>query len=251
MKELSLVVLALIIGTNCGKQAALTNESENGNLNQRPVVTSLLPEPVDSGRGDAKEGESKAPPVAFKDSDFKNFSYVTSARQTIRLKDGSHEYANPEGGGDTFDLAGVSYVDLTGDGKEEAVVELFQVSCGVSCDGGSHLFYFYSSSNGKAKPLWRFETGSLAYGCGLKSFVVRKRKMTLETFSNCRFSGPVLESSSDPNETGGGKFSAVSFTRFVLEFDGNRFVPGKRQLFPFPEGDVKNYSADVRISDAE
>jgi hypothetical protein len=251
MRDLSLLALALILVANCGKHVSPTDDSGNVNQNQRPVVTGLLPEPADNSRGDAREAEKKARPAAFKDIDFRNFLYVTSLRPSLRLQDGNFEYANPEGGGDTVELAGVSYVDLTGDGKEEAVVELLQVSCGGSCDGGSHLFYFYSSHNSKPKPVWRFETGSLGYGCGLKSFVVRKRQMTLETFNNCRFNGPVLESSFDPNETGDDKFRAVSFTRLVLEFDGKTFAPTKRELFPYPEGDVRNYSAKVSVSDAE
>jgi hypothetical protein len=85
-------------------------------------------------------------PDEFKSVDFNNFEYDFG-----RLKDGEFEkehsgkYAR---GGSRFSFDDVFYIDLIGDSKKEAVVFLYRVGCGGSCDGGSNIIYFYSSRNG-------------------------------------------------------------------------------------------------------
>jgi hypothetical protein len=129
---------------------------------------------------------------------------------------------------------------VTGDGKKDAVVRLHRVSCGGSCDGGSHLFYVYSARRNRPNLYWRIETGSLGYGCGLKSLDIKGRKVTLELFNQCRRKSVSFEREALP-EDGVGKFGATAYTRF-------RFVSNGK-TFPFPQGDVMNYRAEINISD--
>jgi len=191
---------------------------------------------------------SQETPAAFSRIDFKNFSYSTNLRGRIALKDGTYRYENPQGGaGDTFTFYGVSYLDLTGDGADEAVVGLLAVSCGGSCDGGSLLFYFYESRRNKLRLITRLETGSLAYDCGLKSFSLIGSKLTLELFRTCDFRGSSFQVLEDADMYGG-KFQAQSFTRFLFKFDKNSFALKKREVLPFPPGDAKNYSQRSRFA---
>jgi hypothetical protein len=192
-------------------------------------------------------------PVQFRKIDFKNFSYpIGWKRRTVALRDGRVEYFEDKYLGNAlFEVRNVGFVDLAGDGKLEAVVDLFWVSCGGSCDGGSHLFYCYSLDSGKLNLLSRIETGSLGYGeCGLKSFILTRKKLALETFHVCRFDGTSIKLATDrhPNpDAKMGKFVADKFTRFTLEFKGKRFVLNKREVLANPHEDIMNYPSRIEI----
>ena len=84
-----------------------------------------------------------------------------------------------------FNLEDVYYQDVTGDGSPEAIVRLLHLRCSGSCDGGADLFYIYSRRNGRLKNIWQYETGSYAYGCGLKSFSLRGKQVVLELTNGC------------------------------------------------------------------
>jgi hypothetical protein len=121
----------------------------------------------------------------FREVDFKNFSYgvyTISEGKThgLTLTDG--QMWDDFG---WFNLEDVYYKDITGDGSAEAIVRLLRMRCSGSCDGGADLFYIYSRQNGKLKNLWRYETGSYANGCGLKSFTLGHRQVLLELFGQC------------------------------------------------------------------
>ena len=241
----------MLLGSSCAPLPA--NQQSNGIQNANRSITTPTPEIVANDETDDSEKTTRVPPE-FNGIDFKNFSYPTDWRKRrVKLKEGAYQHANPEGGGgDTFELDSIHFVDLHRDGRATAVVQLFQVSCGGSCDGGSQLFYFYQIRNGKPSLFWRIETTSLAYECGLKSFVISKRKLTLEVFKACQIKGSSIQQSSDANEDeseGGGKFKAKSFTRFVFDFKNGRFIKRRRQILPNPYNDVMNHDQLVSISD--
>jgi hypothetical protein len=247
MKRAVLLVLVLMSGVNCASR--ITSQSNNSaTQNAQPNA-----QPTESVKPSAAEGDEVAStekvnevPPEFRDVDFKNFVYPASyGKGSVRLKDGSYEQA--EGmGGDTFELRDISFVDLAGDEKKEAVVELFWLSCGGSCDGGSHLFYVYSSRQNRPALFWRIESGSTAYGCGFKSLKVNGRKINLELFNNCRFNGATPENT--PAEGESGKFSALVYTHFLFESNGKKMALKRREVFPYPEGSAKNYRPEVKIS---
>jgi hypothetical protein len=249
-KTLFLLTVGFMVGPSCASHPI--SQTSNTALSQNTPTTTSSISPIAESRRDVSNGAEKKQevPLAFKNIDFKNFSYPTSFRRpSIRLKDGTYEHDNPTvGGGDTFDLSGVDYVDLTGDGEKDAVVRLDWVACGGSCDGGSYLFYFYSIRRGRAVLLSRIEMGSLGYDCGLKSFTLSKTNLKLETFRACRFNGLSFNSAHDADETGG-KFLTNRFTQFGLRFDGRKFVLRTRKVFPFPEDDFRGYEPKINISD--
>jgi hypothetical protein len=251
MKRAVLLAFASILGADCASHN-ISRATQVANLNQNTQQTlagagTAANANVNAvSEGSEKTGEA---PVEFGNIDFKNFTYpVKWGKGSIRLTDGKYEHEDcKDTGGDTFELRSVDYVDLTGDEQKEAIVQVGWVSCGVSCDGGSNLFYLYSVRNNRLTLLWRLETGSLGYGCGLRSFIVRQRIITLEVFNKCRFDGSSFERENYSDETG--KFAAKAVTRLIFKFNGKRFVREKREVFTSPGGDAKNYHAEVSISD--
>ena len=190
-------------------------------------------------------------PAEFKHIDFKNFVYPISrymasaaaiSKRSVKLRDGKAEFpARPGGGGTTYDLRDVTYIDLNDDGRKEAIVRLSQVACGGSCDGGTEIFYFYSSRHQDPILLTRLEIGSNAYECGLKSFVLKDRKLLLETFRACRFTGSRF--SLDYHNSGDrGKFMTVLSTKFTFHFTGARFIQDRRRVVSYKE--PLDYRAD-------
>ena len=251
MKKLSGLAIGLMLVSCCSRAT-----SNSGNLKVTEI--SATPSPISQPEIDREpETDADKPvPEQFRNADFKNVTYPVTPDvdvtppfrlSSVRLKDGSFELLDPKGvGGLTFDLQDIDYVDLTGDGKEEAIVQLSQLVCGGSCDGSSAFFYFYSAVGGRAKLLSRIETGSMAYDCGLKSFVLKGSLLTLETFRNCRFDGVTLKTSDDA-DLAGGKFITREFTRLHLKFNGQKFVLQKRELLPNPNDDISNYSAKIEM----
>lgn len=152
----------------------------------------------------------------FYDIDFWNYSYgnyTLSDGKKIPLTLENSKLDVPDHP-DSFGLKDVFYKDVTGDGRAEAIVWLSHVNCTGPCDGGSNLFYIYTVRNRKLKPIWQFETGSYAHGCGLKSLTISGKEIVLELFGDCTGK---LE---DPGES---KFMVKNATFIHLEFDGRGF----------------------------
>jgi len=245
----SLLVLALVLIVESGCENRIAPATKDNSLKQSAGVPLTIAAPAVRTDASLEVKQSKEPPPAFRRIDFRNLSYPISWKnERVLLKDGKREYYEHRNlGNGWFELEGVYYVDITGDEREEAMVVLTAVLCGVSCDGGSDLFYFYSVERNALRLLWRFETGSLGNGCGLKSFVLEKRTITLDVFNTCLFKGAILEPRSDL-EKRTGKFRAELITRFILEFKGREPVLKKREVLPAPQEELKSYSAQIRIT---
>lgn len=140
------------------------------------------------------------------------------------------------------------YIDLTDDDKKEAIVFVGKVDCGVSCDGGSDLIYVYSAAPIKPKLLWHLETGSLGYGCAVKSFDVQNKRLTFEVFGQCALKNNSLEIS-DKSSAGLNKFVFTDSTRFVFEFDGRSFKAQSREVIPVGARSVMNYTSEIKINE--
>ena len=184
-------------------------------------------------------------PVNFTDIDFSHWSYglyrFGEKKFILGLSQGQREYPAEEGGGgEIFSLDDVFYTDITGDGKKEAIVMLSHVQCGGSCDGGSDLIYIYENrKGGTPRKIWEYETGSMAYGCGLKSFTVSNKKLALEMFGHCWQAASSFE--------GSAKFFIRDLTRTVFHYNGRRFVKASTQITAAPPTDLRNYIREVHI----
>ena len=195
----------------------------------------VAPDPNDRFRG---------VPENFAHINFQNWRYgqyrfggeqldlvLTAGEQVIPRKEG--------GGGQTFSLIGVLYSDVTGDGKPEAIVRISHVQCGGSCDGGSDLFYIYQSSKSGLRRIWMYETGSMAYGCGLKSFTLTKKQIVVEMFGQCWEPASSFETS--------GKFMVRDVTRSVFHFNGKRFVKRLTEITAAPVKNLRSHTPEVNI----
>jgi hypothetical protein len=245
MRRTPFLAFTVLLCVGCAdRPASRSGDTVNANAAVVQTVASATAASTSAVNPQQSERDMEVP-AEFREVDFGNFSYpAIVGGKRLRLKAGSYEHRHSDGaGGDTFNFRDVSFADITGDGKKEAIVQLHVVSCGVSCDGGSHLFYFYTNKNGRPSLLDEIGTGSLAYECGLKSFVLEKRKLTVEGFRECRYSDGSLRAPVS------GKFFAGEFTRFEFEFNGKRFALKEREVMPFPEGSTLNYRPNISVSD--
>jgi len=180
-------------------------------------------------------------PEHFDKIDFKNHSYgpyrsPDGTKIDLTLDQGEFNLPNHSG---WFALKDVYYTDMTGDGKEEAIVWLYHVKCGdAGCDGGTNVFLVYAERGGKLKPIWQYETGSYADGCGLESFTAGGTQLVVELFGRCP------EYSYRPRPS---KFVIRDLTFIIFEFDGQHFAQKSIEYFYSAPTDVKNYEPGIRI----
>jgi len=178
-------------------------------------------------------------PRNFSEVDFQNFSY--GLYSSPELKPLSLTLTDGKMWDDSgwFNLQDVYYQDITGDGSPEAIVRLLHLRCHGSCDGGSDLFYIYSRRNDKLKNIWRYETGSYAYGCGLKSITFGDKEITAQLFGRCSTQAMV--------SPGPAKFLVEDLTFTIFEFDGRQFRTRLMKYIPESLSNVKNWEPEIWI----
>lgn len=139
-----------------------------------------------------------------------------------------------------FDLDDVFYTDLTGDGSPEAIVMMTHLQCGTRCDGGKNLIYIYSQ-NYPMQEILKYESGSGMEGCSLKSFTVKKRRLTLELFGHC------------PQPAGATsdfvRRETYDVTRIEFFFNGKQLVPKPSAFLTLPDRNEVSYGVEVLIDD--
>ena len=164
--------------------------------------------------------------------DFANFTYPVNhglkapggGKQTFTLTNGNFA------GGDSAVGMGfnkVSYGDVTGDGRDDAIVEL-----GVDTNGGTAIIrtvYIYSWRNHHAQFLWSFVSGDRADG-GLRDAYADKRQLVIELYGKgTRIGGKIYGTES------GGTCCPSSVTRSRYVWRLGRFLRlGQSEIFPNP-----------------
>ena len=120
----------------------------------------------------------------------------------------------------------VVYGDLTGDGHEEAIVNLSWVTGGSAMPS---LIYVYTLRKGRPKLLWAFETGDRADG-GLKAVYAANGELVLELYGKDKIIGRDLYAD---DGTKNGDCCPTFFTRTRYLWRGGHFVRhGQAELFP-------------------
>jgi hypothetical protein len=123
--------------------------------------------------------------------DWKNFAYPwypadtnpPYKTRTLRLRNGEFEV---QGNSKrkienlSMSLSNVSYVDVTGDGKEDAIVTLGGVETFNSFTG---CIFIYTMHRGRLRLSWRHEIGDRAAG-GLRRVKAGARTITVEQYDN-------------------------------------------------------------------
>jgi hypothetical protein len=171
------------------------------------------------------ETQSRAPSFSIHSVDFANYTYPWIAdlgdpKETFRLQNGDLPATRNERG--LIDAMGVSlekvdYGDVTGDGKEDAIVVLSILTGGSAIP---HAIYVYGGGGNQTKLLWSGATDDRANG-GLQKVYSQNGELVLERFS------PVGKR---------GDCCPTRFTRVRYEWRGNRFrQKGKAETLPILE----------------
>lgn len=185
-------------------------------------------------------------PALWASIDFEHYSYgpyrfYGGRKINLTLKNGEYEYDFYESQG-WFSLRDVYYVDITGDQIPEAFVNLSHVECGVSCDGGADLFFIYSkNAEGNLKELFQYETGTYAYGCGLKSLTLEGGEVQIELFGRCPEPGREYP--------GPGKYMVKDLTQVGFLYHEKGFLSTTTRFVSTDVVDVKNYKPEVHINE--
>lgn len=187
-----LVMLLFLIGGSCAQNMDRST-SNTLKVTATPAVSqqshSRIPEVVEPPPAPAQS--ERASKSLIRAIDFKNFTYpwypegyippykgrkVTLQNGEIRVNAiPSKKVENV-----WLTLDNISYVDLTGDDRDEAIVTVGGVT---TFNSGSACIFIYAMIGGMPKLLWHHETGDRAYG-GLRSIRTENRDLIVEQYDS-------------------------------------------------------------------
>jgi hypothetical protein len=174
---------------------------------------------------------AQSPPTSIRSIDFANFSYpadaydLTYSRRSVKtkrlytLRQGELKpRLNKDGLPTTtwLELGRVKYFDVTGDGTDEAIVDLGWITGGSA---NPDLIYIYTLRRGRPKLIWTFETGDRADG-GLKEIRGENGELVLELYGKNKVIGRNLYGDDGTKK---GDCCPTMFTRTKYVWQGNRF----------------------------
>jgi len=164
------------------------------------------------------------PSQSIRDVDFENFTYPlpkdlidpTDRDKTFKLKNGERPETRFADG--TVNEMGISlvgkikYGDVTGDGREEAVIFMSILTGGTAMPG---IIYVYTMQGNRPKMLWNLTTGDRAFG-GYRNAYVQNGQLVIELFSP---------------ESGQGNCCSTKYIRTTYDWRGKRFKIKKKRTF--------------------
>jgi hypothetical protein len=186
------------------------------------------------------------PPVAqasslpsIRDIDFRNFSYPElptgkCSMGRVRVRNGKYGSVKnfsprriPVGGCWAVSVVRVGYGDVTGDGREEAMVVLYAEVGGAE---GSNDVFVYTLKDGMPALLWKFKTGDRAEG-GLRKIYAEAGRLVIELAGKDKFVGGDLY---DPPGTLTGACCPTVLTRTKYRWIRGRFRRSdEAEVLPF------------------
>jgi hypothetical protein len=138
------------------------------------------------------------PARSIRDIDFKNFTYPTlptgkcAKLSGVRVRNGKYGSIEnfsprvaPRAGCWQVTVAPIIYGDVTGDGREEAIVVLYAEMGGTE---SSNDVFIYTLKHNKPALLWKFWTGDRAEG-GLVKLYAEDGKLVVELAGKNKFIG--------------------------------------------------------------
>ncbi len=126
-------------------------------------------------------------------------------------------------------LGPITYGDVTGDGEEEALVELYAEAGGTEA---SEDVYIYTQQGGNPVLLWKFATGDRADG-GLRRIAAENGELVVELFGVGTAIQKKLYGTEDV-----GACCPKHFTRTKYKWVAPQFQQdGPEEVFPNPSGD--------------
>jgi hypothetical protein len=179
-----------------------------------------------------------SPQSPIRSIDFKNFTYparpvyrkgqttftLTNGRYEgrIRLTGGTGPFGEPY----PISFVGVVYGDATGDGKEEAMVVLYERVAGTAIP---YYVYIFAMNSDRTKLLWAFEPGDRADG-GLRKVYGERGALMIELYGKDAKIGDIEDKEEDTPAC-----CPKSFTKTRYEWNGKGFVQsGRSEVLPNP-----------------
>ena len=176
---------------------------------------------------------------SIRDVDFRNFSYPelpTGKCSMSRVRVQNGEYGSvknfsprriPKEGCWAVSVGEIEYGDVTGDGREEAMVVLYAEAGGTE---GANDVFIYTLKNGKPVLLWKFATGDRADG-GLRKIYAESGGLVIELAGKNKIIGSDLYT---PDGTLTGACCPTMFTRTKYRWIRGRFRRiGAVEVLPF------------------
>ncbi len=229
----------IIFQSGCG-QKAQTAQTETNAAPTVPIVSTPTQEPspqqtkIPNLQAELTDDRNKTTNAPIGKFDFKNYQYQLprgwqdSDGGEVELVNGKRPMEMSE----TVRRIGMSYVttkflDLTGDGQDEAIVILK-----IETGGGAvpQLVYIYEWKNNAPELIWNFRTGDRADG-GLKDIRVENGEINIELYGQDRYIVGELDTA---KVTGDEEqlCCPTYFTRSRYKWNGNVFqMQGKRLTF--------------------
>jgi hypothetical protein len=216
MRKLILFSIGLIVSSLAGVACSPAR-------NQSTVLlqsgASPLPTPS------PERSSSPTPHSAIRSVDFENFIYLEiDSRRTFRLVDGRELTED-----DPKSLVDVVYGDVTGDGKEEAIVVQSQSVRGTAIP---FYVYIYAMEGNRARPIWSFYSGERGDG-GLRQISAVNGELFIELYGRDR----VVNGGTSVEEDNVGVCCPRFYTRSRYEWRGRRFrLKWKEEALPLEGG---------------
>lgn len=162
--------------------------------------------------------------------DFNNFTYpANEGIGDFTLENGEKKFVWGKESG--VHLGNIEYVDITGDGEEDAIL-VMSIQTGGSAI--PNAIFIYTIRNNKTKLLWNFVTGDRADG-GLKKIYAENGELIIELFGESKLkNGKWIFSI--PKEKDFGAARPAIYTRNRFKWNGRKFVKTKKpELFDYSD----------------
>jgi hypothetical protein len=175
----------------------------------------------------AEATASPTPDSPIRSVDFENFTYPEiNTRGTFTFKNGGEPTDD-----DPRSLVDVIYSDVTGDGKEKALVVHSQSIRGSAIP---YYVYVYTMNRDKPKLLWSFYAGERGDG-GLRQIYAANGELIVELYGRDR----IVNSGTSSEEDNIGVCCPKFFTCSRYEWRGGGFrLKGKEEAIPNPQGNA-------------
>ncbi len=179
------------------------------------------------------------PKSPIRQVDFKNFTYPKlptgkCSMNEVRLINGRYDASADIAGKHpavdcwSVEVGLITYGDVTGDGEEEAIIELYAESGGTEA---SEDVFIYAMRSGNPVLLWKFETGDRAEG-GPRRIAAENGELVVELFGVGTSIGKKLYGTEDV-----GACCPKHFTRTRYRWFGTQFQQdGSEEVFENPSG---------------
>jgi hypothetical protein len=239
---MGLLLAGALLFSACGTR---TEDASLSKLPETPAPTATpLPEPAATPtpalpdlQKELLDDRNKTTVSVIGNFDFKNYSYALPRGwqdpdgDEAELQNGARKMTEAKIG---LQYVTTKYLDVTGDGHDEAIVIIKIVTAGSAIP---QIVYIYSWNQDKPELIWYFRTGDRADG-GLKDIRLDNGMLLVELYGQDRFILGEVETSKITGDEE--QLCCPSyFSRTYYKWNGKNFLmQGKRLTFPVADPDA-------------